>query len=251
MNLGLNDKIVVLTGATGGIGGAIAEDFLTEGSTVVCLIRNEEKMQIFKTELNKKGVAVENLYSEVCNLLDYKSILAAVKNIIQKHKAIDVLVNCAGYADEFPFALMDEEQISKMIDFNLKSPMFLCHAVLRPMFKQNSGSIINISSASATKKGRGIVSYAAAKAGIETLTRTLASEVGRKNIRVNCIRPGLIKTPMSEAVLFRLEDHVNATTSLGRAGLPNEISKMVLVVASDKISSYMTGECLTVDGGII
>jgi 3-oxoacyl-[acyl-carrier protein] reductase len=251
MNLELSNKVVILTGATGGIGRAIAEDFLKEGSIVVCLIRNEEKMKTLKSELIDKNVAVEHLHSEVCNLLDYKSMSDAVKTVVQKYKAIDVLVNCAGYADEFPFALMDEEQISKMIDFNLKSPMLLSHAVLRTMFKQKSGSIINISSASAVKKGRGIVSYASAKAGIEALTRTLASEVGRKNIRVNCIRPGLIKTPMSDAVLFRLEEQVSSTTSLGRPGSPSEISKMVLVVASEKVSSYMTGECLTIDGGII
>jgi 3-oxoacyl-[acyl-carrier protein] reductase len=251
MNLELNNKVVILTGATGGIGRAIAEDFLKEGSIVVCLIRNEEKMKTLKSELIDKNVAVEHLHSEVCNLLDYKSMSDAVKTVVQKYKAIDVLVNCAGYADEFPFALMDEDQISKMIDFNLKSPMLLSHAVLRTMFKQKSGSIINISSASAVKKGRGIVSYASAKAGIEALTRTLASEVGRKNIRVNCIRPGLIKTPMSDAVLFRLEEQVSSTTSLGRPGSPSEISKMVLVVASEKVSSYMTGECLTIDGGII
>ena len=251
MKLELSNKVVVLTGATGGIGGAIAEDFLRESATVICLIRNEEKMAAFKSDLSKKGVSVEGLFSEVCDLIDFKSISSSIKRIVNKYNRIDILVNCAGYADEYPFALMDENQISKMIDFNLKSPMFLCNAVLRPMFKQNSGAIINISSASAVKKGRGIVSYAAAKAGIEALTRTLASEVGRKNIRVNCIRPGLIETAMSEAVLSRLSDHINSTTSLGRPGLSHEISKMVLVVASEKVSSYMTGECITIDGGIM
>ena len=114
---------------------------------------------------------------------------------------------------------------------------------------EQGNKIINISSASTVKKGRGIVTYASAKAGLETFTRTLAQEVGRKNIRVNCIRPGIIETAMSQPVIFRLKEQIEQFNSMGRIGQVQEVSKMVLCMASENVSSYLTGECITIDGG--
>lgn len=250
MNLELEDKVVLITGATGGIGAQIASDFLQENAIVVCLIRNEKKLEELKNQLTEKGIPNEKMHSFSCDLLNYKSIKSVVASVTEKFGRIDILINCAGFADEYPFALLNEDQIEKMIDFNFKSPVFLSHAVLRTMFRQNGGCIVNISSASAIKKGRGIVTYAAAKAGLDAFTRTLSHEVGRKNIRVNCIRPGVIDTAMSNAVISRLEERIKGSTALGRVGQVHEISKAVLFIASDKTASYMTGECITIDGGM-
>lgn len=251
MSLNLDNKVVIITGATGGIGGEIAIDFLKEKSIVICLYRNEFKMEKFKSELAEKNIPIKNLHGYKCDLLNYVEICSVVKKVYNKFEKINVLINCAGFTKESPFALLNESEISHTIDLNLKSPMMVTHAILKTMFKQKSGSIINISSVSAVKKGRGIVVYATAKSGLENFTRTLAYEVGRKNIRVNCIRPGLIETNMSGPVINRIKDQVKEISSLGRLGQPKEISKMATFLASDVTSSYITGECISIDGGII
>ena len=180
MNLKLDNKVVIITGATGGIGGDIVAEFLREKAIAVCLIRNELKMEEFKSNLIKEDIPLKNLYSYKCDLLNYDEIVKSVGDINKKFGKVNSLVNCAGYTKEYPFAMLDEDEISHTLDINLKSPMMLTHAILRIMFRQKNGSIINVSSISAVKKGRGIVAYASAKSGIENFTRTLASEVGKK-----------------------------------------------------------------------
>lgn len=250
MELDLKSKIVILTGVTGGIGRQIAIDFLLEGAVVVGLIRNEQKMEQVRQWIKDQNVSDMNLHSKVCDLLNYEEIQSVVREITDKFLRIDILVNCAGFAHENPFALLNQHHIDSMVDLNFKSPIYLSHAVLRPMFRQKEGCIINISSVSAIKKGRGVAVYAAAKAALDAFTRALSTEVGRKNIRVNCIRPGVINTAMSGPLLERANDIVNDSTALSRFGHPNEISKAVLFVASNITASYMTGETFTIDGGM-
>lgn len=250
MKLELEHKTVLITGATGGIGRQIVADFLSEGSVVICLIRNEGKMNTLREELSEANYPIHNLHNVKCDILNYDDIQEAVKAILKMHSRIDILVNCAGFAIESPLALNDQEQIDRMIVLNMTSPIYLCQAVLKPMFRQKEGCIINISSVSAVKKGRGISVYAGAKAGIEAFSRALSQEIGRKNIRINCIRPGVISTSMSEAVIERANERIKTDTALGRFGVPSEISKAVLFVASNNTSSYMTGECISIDGGL-
>ena len=251
MNLVLDNQVVIITGATGGIGGEIALEFLKEKAIVICLYRNELKMEKFKYELSEKNISLINLHGYKCDLLNYIEISSTIKKVHKKFNKINILVNCAGFTKEYPFALLNENEISHTIDINLKSPMMITHAILKIMFKQKSGSIINVSSISAVKKGRGIVAYATAKSGLENFTRTLAYEVGRKNIRVNCIRPGVIETSMSGPIMNRIKDKIKEIASIGRFGQTKEISKMATILASDVTSSYITGECITIDGGII
>ncbi len=250
MNLGLKNKVVIITGGTGGIGSQIVTDFLNERAIVVCLVRNPTKMEKLKVALNQQQVPTSELHSYSCDLMDYENIKFTMLQISKDLKRIDVLVNCAGFALEYPFALINESQIDSLINLNFKSPILLCQAVLKYMYKNKEGSIINISSVSSVKKGRGIAVYASAKAGLDAFTRTLAIEVGRKNIRVNCIRPGIIETNMSKGVRDRMGETIKSTTSLNRPGTPNEISNMVLFMASSQASSYLTGECINIDGGL-
>lgn len=250
MELALEGKVVILTGVTGGIGRQIALDFLLEGAIVIGLIRNENKMQKIRNWITEQNVSDKSLHSKVGDLFDYQGLQKVVREIVDEFHRVDVLVNCAGFAHENPFAILDQDQIDSMIDVNFKSPLYLSHAVLRPMFRQKEGCIINISSVSAIKKGRGVAVYAAAKAAMDAFTRALSSEVGRKNIRVNCIRPGVINTTMSGPLLERAHDIVTASTALSRFGYPNEISKAVLFIASNNTASYMTGETFTIDGGM-
>ena len=250
MNLELKDKVVLITGGTGGIGSRIVADYLLEGAVVACLIRSETKMHALFAQLKESDISTENLHYFECDLLDYDDVKRATKAVVEKLYGIHILVNCAGFADEYPFAMLDVKNIDRMIDLNLKSPIYLSQAVLKTMYKQKEGCIINVSSVSTIKKGRGISVYAAAKAGLETFTRTLAIEVGRKNIRVNCIRPGVIETAMSGAVMVRAEVIIKTNTALGRVGKTSEISAAILFMSSNKTASYMTGETITVDGGM-
>jgi 3-oxoacyl-[acyl-carrier protein] reductase len=250
MDLKLNNKTVIITGATGGIGKSIVEECLNEGCQVICFIRNKEKFEQLKLNLSDIKVDVNKLHSETCNILNKESIMVSIKNVLSNFKQIDVLVNCAGFAHEMPFSITTQEEIDLMIDLNLKTPMMLAQSVIKPMFKQRSGSIINITSASTIKKGRGIVAYASAKAGLEAFTRTLAMEIGRKNVRINSIRPGIIQTELSKGVTKLIGDDIKSFTSLNRFGKPKEIAKLVLFLASEESSSFITGETITADGGV-
>ncbi len=251
MNLKLEHKVVVLTGGTGGIGQQICADFLEEGALVICLIRSTEKFEKLKIWLASNQIKTDQLFAYSCNLLDTASIQETIHTIIATHARIDILVNCAGSVVEMPFALMDESHIDQMLDSNLKSAMLLSQAVLRPMFRQKEGAIVNVSSITSIKSGRGIVPYAAAKAGMDAFTRTLAIEVGRKNIRVNAVRPGAIQTEMSKPLEARIDKYIPDAMILGRFGKPEEVSKAVLFLSSNETASYITGTFINIDGGFI
>jgi len=244
MDLKLRDKIVLITGATGGIGKQIAEDFLKEGAQVVSVYRNLEKFEKLKSEN-------PSIKGYQCDLLKSEQIKEMIKQVVNDHKRIDVLVNCAGAVIEAPFAIVDEDQIEKMLDINLKAVMYLTKAVLKPMVLQKEGSIVNVSSITAQKGGRGIVAYASAKAGLDAFTRSLAIEMGRKNIRVNGVRPGAISTDMSKTLKERAENYIAEATILGRFGKPKEVSKGVLFLASNETASFITGTSLNIDGGFM
>lgn len=242
--------MVLLTGATGGIGAQLVADYINEGAIVACLIRNKAKMTMLRNELIQNNIPTANLHDFECDILNFEDVKRVVNLVGEKLKRIDILVNCAGFAHEYPFAMMNVEHVDQMLDVNLKSPIYLSQAVLRFMYKQKEGCIINVSSIASIKKGRGIAVYAAAKAGLESFTRTLAMEVGRKNIRVNSIRPGVISTTMSEPLLSRAGTNIIENTSLARVGLPKEITAAILFMSSNKTASFMTGETITIDGGL-
>lgn len=249
MDLKIVDKVVVLTGGTGGIGRQICLDFLKEGAIIVCAVRRSNKLEALVDWISEQGQDTTNLHYFECDLLSSESIKVFIKQTIEKFDRLDILVNCAGAVEEMPFAMMDEKRITEIVDLNLKSTMLISQAVLRPMFKQKSGSIINISSITAIRGGRGIVPYAAAKAGMDSFTRTLASEVGKKGIRVNGIRPGAIKTAMSEPLEARIQEFIPNAMIMGRFGKPEEVSKGVLFLASEETASYITGSFINIDGG--
>ena len=249
MDLDLKDKIVNLTGATGGIGKQICADFLLEGAIVIVVYRNDDKLKTLIKYLSKLKLNITKVYPVKTDVLKKSEIDLCVKEVLLKFSRIDVLINCAGASFECSFAILDENIIEHMININLKSPMLFSQAVLKPMFKQKSGCIINVTTVATHKAGRGIVAYASAKAGLDTFTRTLAQEVGRKNIRVNTIRPGIIKTEMSKQILENLGDYIVESTAINRIGNPADISAVALFLASEKTSSFINGTNINVDGG--
>ena len=249
MDLKLKDKVVILTGGTGGIGSAIALDFLLEEAKLILLYRNETKKDKLLVELEKQVIVKDRIECIKIDIMDKKAIYDEVKSIFKKYGQIDVLINCAGFAHERPFMMLTDDEMDDMIDLNFKSPLWLTKAVLRPMIKQKSGNIINISSLSTHAFGRGITVYAAAKAALERFTQTLAQEVGKKNIRVNVVCPGVIDTEMSNNIRSILSEVILQSTSLQKYGLPHEVSKSCLFLASDEMSSFVNGQILKVDGG--
>ena len=160
------------------------------------------------------------------------------------------MVNCAGYAVEMPFLMLDEEQIKTQIQINYTAPMLLMKAVLKPMFINKGGSIINISSATASTFGRGVAVYGSAKAGLDRFTKIIAQEVGRKNIRVNSVSPGIIDTQMSQELIKRGKDNITDFTALSKIGKPEDVAKAVLFLASNETAGFITGHIMHVNGGI-
>jgi len=250
MDLNLKNIHVVISGATGEIGRQICLDFAREGAFVIPLYRNVAKKKALLDWLSLNGVPTELVSPFEVDLMDKATISGVVKEIITAHKTIDVLVNCAGFAVEMPFLMLEENQIDSQIQINYTAPMLLMKEVLKPMFLNKGGNIINISSATAHSFGRGVSVYGSAKAGLDRFTQIIAQEVGRKKIRVNSVCPGVIATQMSEDLIKRGKDNISEFTALKKYGSPEDVAKAVLFLASEETASFITGHIMQVDGGI-
>ncbi len=251
MNLNLDTKIILISGATGGIGEGICQAFLEEKAMIVPLFRgHSERLNPLFTWMENHGISKDMCQPENFDLKDKSKSKKLVQSVLEKHGKIDILVNCAGKSMEKPFLLHEDEDFNEMLDLNFTSLAVLTREVLRPMMKQRSGSIINISSLLSHRFGRGVTAYAAAKAGVDRLTESLASEMGKKGIRINSICPGVIETKMSNALTFNLGDQLMERTPLGRYGKPEDIAQACLFLASEKTASFITGQRFVVDGGI-
>lgn len=251
MNLELKNKIVLISGVTGGIGEAICQAFLEEGAITIPLFRGKiERLDSLFQWMETQRIPKSRCVPENYDLKKKEGVKTLVKDIINKHRRIDILINCAGKSVEKPFLLHENEDFEEMLGINLIALAILSREVLRPMMKQRSGNIINISSLLSHRFGRGVSAYAAAKAGVDRLTESLAAEMGKKGIRVNSICPGVIKTKMSDALTFNLGDQILDRTPMMRYGAPKDIAQASLFLASDKMASFITGQRIVVDGGI-
>ncbi len=236
----LNNKIVLITGATGGIGGAIAQQMKSAGATVVVTGRNMEKLSEFddsfikiQSDLSVNGAA-EKLISDT----------------ITKCGRIDVLINNAGITADTLMMRMSDEQFDKVINTNLRATFQLCRAVIMPMMKQRFGRIINMASIVGAIGGAGQANYAASKAGIIALTKSIAAEVGARGITANAIAPGFIKTPMTDVLPDELKQKYLEQIPSGRFGEPADVANACVFLASDE-SSYINGQTIHVNGGMM
>jgi 3-oxoacyl-[acyl-carrier protein] reductase len=239
------DKVALVTGASRGIGAAIADQLVTEGYITVGTATSEEGVAAISGRLSAKGRG-GGVLLDVCSAASVKQCLSTVSEI---YGLPSVLVNNAGIAQDTLLMRMKDEQWEQVIQTNLGSVFRMSKAVMKGMVKARWGRIVNISSVVASMGNAGQVNYAAAKAGIEGLARSMAKELGSRNITVNTIAPGFIATDMTNELSQSQKEALLAAVPLQRFGRPEEIAGLVGFLLSES-ASYITGETIHVNGGL-
>ncbi len=239
----LTGKVSLVTGASGGIGGAIARALHAQGATVVLSGTRAETLEALKGELGSRA------HVAACNLADPASVEALPKAAEQAAGPIDILVNNAGVTRDNLFLRMKDEEWDTVLAVDLTAAFRLCRAVLRSMMKKRWGRIISITSVVGSVGNAGQGNYAAAKAGLVGMSKSLAAEVASRNITVNCIAPGFVATAMTDVLSDAQKAQLLARIPAGRMGEPNEVAAAVVYLASEE-AAYVTGQTLHVNGGM-
>ncbi len=245
----MNGKVAVVTGASRGIGRAIAVDLVRAGADVAVLGRDEAALA--QTELAcREARAGANVSLHLADVASEAEVNEAVKAVLEQHGRVDVAVANAGQAKDGLILRFRGADLDRLIDVNLKSAFYLSAAVAKPMMKQRGGAIVYVSSIVGLAGNPGQSAYAATKAGLLGLMKSLAKELGSRNIRVNAVAPGLIETAMTSEMPGAAREHYLNTIALGRAGAPEDVAPVVTFLASDA-ARYVTGQTLVVDGGFL
>jgi len=240
----LSGKTALVTGASGGIGGAIAKALHAQGATVVLSGTRAEALEKVKAELGSRA------FVAVCNLADKESVEALPKAAeAAAGTTIDILVNNAGITRDNLFMRMKDEEWDQVLAVNLTAAFRLSRAVLRGMMKKRWGRIISITSVVGETGNPGQGNYAAAKAGLIGMTKSLAAEVASRNITCNAVAPGFIATAMTDALTDAQKEMISQRIPAGRMGNPSEIASAVVYLASEE-AAYVTGATLQVNGGM-
>ena len=244
----LQDKTALITGGSRGIGKGIAMEFAKQGANVAFTFNaSVEAANALEKELESFGIKAKGYQS---NAADFDAAQELAKNVLDEFGSIDILINNAGITKDNLLMRISEDDFDKVIEVNLKSVFNLTKAVIRPMMKQRAGSIINMSSVVGLKGNAGQANYAASKAGILGFTKSVALELGSRNIRCNAIAPGFIETEMTDKLDPKTVDEWRKGVPLKRGGTPKDIANACVFLASD-MSSYITGQTLSVDGGML
>ena len=245
MQVKIQNQNILITGATGGIGRSIVKSFDGDNNNLLIIGTNENKLNSLSQELKSSTKYL------ACDFNDYRNI----KNIITKineelDNKIDILINNAGITRDNLTLRMKEEEWNDVINLNLNTTFFLTKEILKFMVKNRFGRIINISSVVGSSGNLGQANYAASKAGIEGMTKSIALEVASRGITANCIAPGFIKTAMTSDILENNEEKIINNIPIKRIGVPDDISSLTKFLASDK-ASYITGQTFHVNGGML
>ena len=244
----LENKTVLITGASRGIGRGIATVFAEHGANVVFTYSSSvDAANALEKELQSLGVQTKGYQS---NAADFDQAQELLEKVLADFSTIDVLINNAGITKDNLLMRISEEDFDKVIEVNLKSVFNLTKAVQRTMLKQRHGSIINMSSVVGVKGNAGQSNYAASKAGIIGFSKSIALELGSRNIRCNVIAPGFIETEMTAQLSEDVVAGWRAGIPLKRGGSPTDVANACVFLASD-LSSYITGQVLNVDGGML
>ena len=244
----LENKTLLITGASRGIGRGIATVFAEHGANVVFTFSSSlDAANSLEKELQSLGVQAKGYQS---NAADFDQTQELVKKVLTDFSTIDVLINNAGITKDNLLMRISEQDFDKVIEVNLKSVFNLTKAVQRTMLKQRYGSIINMSPVVGVKGNAGQSNYAASKSGIIGFSKSIALELGSRNIRCNVIAPGFIETEMTSKLSEEVVAGWRAGIPLKRGGTPNDVANACVFLASD-LSSYITGQVINVDGGML
>jgi len=242
----LTDQIALVTGASRGIGRAIALGLGKQGATVIGTATSETGADNISSYLKAESIRGRGL---ILNVADPESTAACVKQVTEEFGSPDILVNNAGITRDNLLMMMKDDQWDEIINTNLNSIFRMSKAVIRPMMKKRNGRIINISSVVGATGNPGQTNYAAAKAGLIGFSKSLAREIGSRNITVNAVAPGFIDTDMTRELSDEQKDNLTVQIPLGRLGSPDDIAAAVVFLASPS-AAYITGETIHVNGGM-
>ena len=240
----LKDKVAIVTGATRGIGKGILEKFVENGAKVAFTYASS--VEAAKELEDKYGDSVKGFQSDAS---DFDAAQNLINEVLKLYGKIDILVNNAGITKDSLLMRMSFEDWQKVIQVNLDSAFNLTKAAMMPMMKQRNGSIINMSSVVGLQGNAGQTNYAASKAGLLGFTKSVALELGTRNIRCNAIAPGFIETEMTDKLSDEIKEQWKNNIPLRRGGTPEDIANACLYLGSE-LSSYVTGQVLSVDGGM-
>lgn len=246
----LNGKVALVTGGSRGIGAAIALKLASLGADLVINYVGESEEATaaeVEKEVKAKGSKALAIEADVTDEVQVKSM---VEEVMEKWEKVDVLVNNAGITRDALALRMKSSDWNSVIQVNLTGAFYCAQAVLKSMMKARSGSIVNIASIVGLRGNAGQANYAASKAGLIALTKSLAKEVGPRGIRVNAVAPGFIETPMTKHLSGEVRERAREMIPLGRFGQPAEVAAVVAFLASDE-ASYVNGAIVSVDGGLI
>lgn len=244
----LENKMAIVTGASRGIGTGIALLLAEHGANVAfTYLSSEAKAKELEAQLQAKGVKAKAYHSDAS---DYKASEQLVNDVLAEFGKVDILVNNAGITKDGLLMRMSEEQFDTVIKANLKSVFNMTKAIQRPMLKERNGSIINITSVVGIRGNAGQANYAASKAGIIGFTKSVALELGSRNIRCNAVAPGFIETEMTAALDEKVVAQWREGIPLKRGGTPNDVANAIVFLASD-MAGYITGQVIQVCGGML
>ena len=239
----LSGKGALVTGATGGIGGAIARTLHAQGAKVVLSGTREEKLAELASELG------DNIFTAPCNLSDREAVSQLYAKAEELAGQVDIVVNNAGITKDNLFLRMKDEEWDDVINVNLSATFAVCRGALRGMMRRRYGRIVNMSSISGVVGNPGQGNYSASKAGMIGMSKAMAREVAPRGITVNCIAPGFISTPMTDALNEKQKDAITQIIPAGTLGEPDDIASAVLFLASTE-AGYITGQTLNINGGM-
>ena len=242
LDINLKNKKIILTGGSRGIGLSILDKLYSLNSTILIVGSN-------KDNLEKAKIKYPNIFFEVFDLSNYKQINNLFQNCMKKLNGLDVLINNAGITRDNIAIRMSEMDWSDVMNINLTSSFFMCQEAIKLMLKNKGGSIINISSVVAHTGNPGQANYASSKAALIGLSKSLAREYAKKNIRINCISPGFIQSDMTSVLKEEQQKTILNSIPMNKMGLAEDIANGAVFLASD-MSSYITGETLHINGGM-